>query len=748
MTKTLGTRILIGISSTFVLALTLACTRYALHHFSGAHDVGTPTQHVPVAGLGAADLHLDAPATGAHHLLLDPAALAHLADSARRKTNAFLSVSARADEALAAPVESGYQGFEWAEAVANLSLAWHATGDARYADGAILYLRALLDDRFHVGDKQGGKDVVTHDSGYGIRTFGAYSALGYDWLRDAPRMDAPLKAHVLERLEQWLGWYGSDGYLRDRPIANYFWGYLTTLSFAGLAASGESPNADGWLRRARDALAESVLPTFRDELSGGGWPEGWQYGEYTTVEIALVARAFRTGAGVDVAGKLPWLSQTVTYHTHALLPDQHSVYDGGTWGEHPAKPSAAALAGVIVALEGVDDPRAEEARWLMAHALPPLRREQAWVGLLADRPDAKERSPRAGAPTSLHVAGQGLTFVRSDWSPEAVWASFQAGPPLAEDHQDADQGHFELWRGPDGLLVDGGDSEGSATINHNTLLIDDGGRHLNYPPNQGVWGKKVRTTGFADDGVVAVAVGDIGEAYAPSCAEDGCTKRSVERLVRTFVFVRPSLVVVDDRIVLEKPDFDVTWAAHLTTNPTVAGSLASGVVGASRVDVRTLEPEGAETVALREPTASGEGSHRADHPWGPMWRLEVQSQRGSRERGFLHFITVDRADAAAPPAHRISGEGIRGCIGRVGERRTAVLFADPKNGGQVNLGDGADLVLIAGLEPGKHYRTSIDRSASCSLKVAPTSDATGSVATAGGFVRMSAKECGAPEQSP
>src|SRR4029077_15609290 len=148
-----------------------------------------------------------------------------------------------------------------------------------------------------------------------------------------------------------------------------------------------------------------------------------------------------------------------------------------------------------------------------------------------DQAGAPQHDPHLSAPTSTQLSGQGLTFVRRDWSKSAVCASFQAGPRLFGEHQDADQGHFELWRGADGLLVDGGDSEGSATSNHNTLLVDDGGRHLNYPPNQGVWGTTVRTTRFADDGVVAVAVGDIGEAYAPSCAEDGCTARSVLQIV-------------------------------------------------------------------------------------------------------------------------------------------------------------------------------------------------------------------------
>jgi len=539
----------LGLVALFVFGA-LLCTRCVVHRLSGSRNAKTSVERAPITGLGPPELRLETPAAADHRLLLDARALERLRESAEASTEAFRNVSARADEALAAPLESDYQGFEWADALAELSLMWHATGDRRYADGAVRYLRALLDDRLVVGDKKGGKDVVTHDSGYGIRTFGAYAALGYDWLRGAPGMDAALRAETLERLNQWLTWYASDGYLRDHPTSNYYWGYLTTLAFAGLAASGESRLADDWLTKARDELSTRVLPTLKEDLRGGGWPEGFQYGEYTAVEMALVARAFRTGANIDVAGKMPWLGETVTYHTHALLPDERSVYDGGTWGEHPAKPSAAGLSAVSVALEGVDEQKLEEARWLIHRALPPLVREQCWVALLADRPGARERSPRDGAPTSLSLAGQGLSFFRSDWSATAVWASFQAGPRLAEDHQDADQGHFELWRGSDGLLVDGGDAEGSATINHNTLLVDDEGRHLKYPPNQGVWGTNVHTTHFGDDGAVAVAVCDIGEAYAPSCAEDGCTKRSVESLVRSLVYVRPSLLVVSDRIVL------------------------------------------------------------------------------------------------------------------------------------------------------------------------------------------------------
>lgn len=721
-----------------VTLVLLGCGRLGLRR--DAHDEPRPARKSTPIALEPARPGASKPGASPYRILLDGPALERLRRSAEQRTPAFVYAQTRADEALSRPLDSGYQGFEWADAVASSALSWHATRDSRYAASALRYLNALLDDRLKLGDGQGGDEVVRHDSGYGIRTFGAYTALAYDWLRDAPGMDDNLRRRARERLAAWLAWYQKEGYLRDRPTANYYWGYLTALSWAGLAAAGDDPTADTWLKTAEQELSTRVLPTFRDELRGGGWPEGWQYGEYTTVEIALVARALQQ-AGVDVPGKMPWLGETVTHHLHALLPDEKSVYDGGTWGEHPAKPSGLAMTALGLVLDGVDAARAAQARWLSSEVLPPLKREQAWLGLLADRGGEKPgRSPREGAPTSLHLPGQGLTFARSDWSKAAVWVSFQAGPRLAEDHQDSDQGHFELARGADLLLVDGGGSEGSATINHNTLLVDDAGEHLNYTPNQGVWGAKVKTTRFGDDGVVVVAVGDIADAYSPKCVIHGCRKRAVEKLTRSFVFVRPQLLVIDDEVVLTSPDYGLVWAAHVTQPPTLAVELASVVVGESRVDVRTIELAGASRSAPREPTPSGEGSHRLNQPWGPMWRLEVATPRSQKERELTHVITTGAKGDAPAPSARLRGERLRGARVDVGGRAIAVLFSSGHEDGKVALGGSVDELVIAGLEPGKRYAVTVD-APSCRLQLSASKAPGDAAATSGGFLRTSAK-CG------
>ena len=142
----------------------------------------SPKRGPPVA-IGPEKLALTPPREAEHRIVLDRARLAQLREQAKLASPAWRAVAARCDEAVRESIPSGYQGFDWADAVANLSLCWNATGRLAYAESALQYLNALLDDRFAVGDRKGGARVVRHDSGYGIRTFGAYTALGYDWLR-------------------------------------------------------------------------------------------------------------------------------------------------------------------------------------------------------------------------------------------------------------------------------------------------------------------------------------------------------------------------------------------------------------------------------------------------------------------------------------------------------------------------------------------------------------------------------------
>ncbi|HUH02458.1 MAG TPA: heparinase II/III family protein, partial [Kofleriaceae bacterium] len=382
---------------------------------------------------------------------------------------------------------------------------------------------------------------------------------------------------------------------------------------------------------------------------------------------------------------------------------------------------------------------AAQARFVAEKLFPRHPKKYIWMTLLGERVGAELTDPRAPDVLSNHLPGPGLTIARSSWDADAVWTSFQAGPKIAVDHQHNDQGHFELWRGSDALLVDGGGPFAFATINHNTLLIDDGGRVLNYPPNQGVWARASRTVAFGDDGRAVVAVGDLGDAWAPKCALAGCSERAVTSAVRTMVYVRPATLVIDDRVEVDRDDVGVTWAAHVATNPTLGPGLASAVIGGSRVDVRTLLPAGVAATAPKEPTVKESHVYKKNDPRGDMWRLEVASVVGSRARSFLHWITADAAGQAPAAATAISGTGLRGGIGVRGGETVAVLFSETSAGGTAVVGTGAEVIVIAGLTPGESYAVSArGGDGGCAVSIAPGA---GLTATSGGFVRVAAPGC-------
>jgi hypothetical protein len=218
----------------------------------------------------------------------------------------------------------------------------------------------------------------------------------------------------------------------------------------------------------------------------------------------------------------------------------------------------------------------------------------------------------------------------------------------------------------------------------------------------------MRITRFADDGRDAIVSGDFGEAYAPSCAEDGCSQRSVRSARRAIVYVRPGVVVIDDRVALDDASFGVTWAAHFATAPTVKGASASATAGGSRVDVATLFPADAHAAVVREPTKTGDGPYRANEPWGPMWRLEVASPTGARERRFLHVIVAGAKSGREPFVRFLDGNGLTGAlVNDVSDGLDAdgvdVLFADNERGGDGLVAPASDRVIVVGLRPDARY---------------------------------------------
>ncbi|HLU64790.1 MAG TPA: hypothetical protein VKZ63_00855, partial [Kofleriaceae bacterium] len=557
-----------------------------------------------------------------------------------------------------------------------------------------------------------------------IRAYGLYAALAYDWLHDAPGMEE-LRPIILERLDAWLDWYIEGGYLNDSPYSNYFWGYFASLAMAGLATAGESDSAERWLGKTRELLEKRVIPGFQSGLKGGEWAEGWQYGQLVAMEVALLVDAFHTATGTDYAPSLSWLGEIVDAQLHRTHPDRKSWYGNGTQHERPPPPDGSALASALLVLDRTDPQRAAHARYMLRRMFPPLGRERLWFAFVSDRPDAPDQDPRRPDRIAYHLSGPGQTFMRSSWREDAVWVSFQAGARVAVDHQQNDQGHFEIWRGSDALVSDFATEGGYATINHNSILIDDGGDVLNYVPNQGVWARSSRTVAWHDSGVAVVVVGDLADAWAPKCVERGCDDRSVKKAVRTLVYLRPDVVVTHDDIELTEGGYGATWIAHVRSKPRVAGAAASATAGGSRLDLIALGPERPAVRVVQEPTPSEDHIYRANRPDGEVWRLEIDTPRGKPARRIVSWMRASDASAPAAEVTPVRGGGLVGGVGQVGSAATAVLFAGGPAGGAAEVPAAATRALVVGLEPRGAYRVGVTRGGkgTCRLSVAQASTA-------------------------
>jgi hypothetical protein len=609
----------------------------------------------------------------------------------------------------------GYLGLQWGDAIGTLVTCYYATGDKSYRDRAIKYVRALLDDKQRVGDGEGGDKVVRGNSGYPIRAFGVYAALAYDWLHDEPGMEE-LRPLIIERLDAWLGWYIESGYLNDSPYSNYFWGYFTALAMAGLATDGEAEQSAAWLAKMRELLDGKIIPGFHARLKGGEWAEGWQYGQLVAMEVALVVDALRTATGADYSVRFPWLVEIVDAYLHRMRPDRTSVYGNGTQAVVPPPPDPSGLASALLVLDWANPEAAAKGRFLVRRLSPKLGNERQWFSFVADRPDGKEVDPRSPDKLSYHLAGPGQTFLRSSWKENAVWVAFQAGPRVAIDHQHNDQGHFEIWRGRDALISDFAEEHGYATINHNSILIDDGGKVVRYAPNQSVYGVKSSTLRWHDGGDAAVMVGDLTDSWDPKCVLRGCSERAVTKVVRTLVYLRPNVVVTDDVVELTEDETRVAWAAHVTSAPEVVGGRASAVVGGSRVDVHAIAPDGARVVAVKEPTSKSDHIYEANVPKGDVWRIEIETPRGSESRRMRAWVRAANANAAPDQVTTVRGAGLAGVVGAVEAARVAVLFADKVDGGEATVPGPVGRAFVVGLAPGEAYRA--EAQAGCKIRLA------------------------------
>lgn len=427
------------------------------------------------------------------------------------------------------------------------------------------------------GNGLGGVNSVQPDGpGYPMRTFNPGLAKTYDALLDSGLLTPALRAEFYGVLNRQVDWCTSFCY-ENSGIGGNVGNYFIRGLFGGTFATAYATDADNPLALQRKAQANTLLAQVYEGivkfLPGGYGPQG-QYANGTTNDILELMSLYRDVTGLDLIARLDWTRNLAAATIHGTKPDLDTFYDGGDWDGLPAVPLDAAMQAFLQYQP--DHPTAPFARKLVQE----LGQMPASPGTVTDY--------RNSYPLSYF--GQGSPFyARSDWGPNAVWMSLTANDTGAVVHQHRDAGHFTINRGGDCLLKNAGGYDYTASLYHNTILIDDraiGGYTpvIVYPPGQGWWGRDAQLTKHADGGAHAYAQADFAHSYVNN---DG-VRNSVTRALRSMVFLRPGTFVVFDQIQTAHPAIRKAFNVNFGGTLTSAAGIWSATLNQSRLFMQPL----------------------------------------------------------------------------------------------------------------------------------------------------------------
>ena len=526
----------------------------------------------------------------------------------------------------------GADGYSWPGTAVACAFAYRATQNPVFLTTAIKYWNASLDDDQTMGDGLGcvaGANpnwqswatsgagptppiiiTVTHDTGYPMRWYGPYIALTYDWLHDAPGVDAALLTHTRTCLGAWVDYYTKDGYHNDEPGANYNAGFALGKTLTAIALGGEDgANSDRrWMETVTDlfgtllvgkGLAGAADPVGMPAgvLAGGDWGEGWQYGPLSVLEYAVAAHALEA-AGVPLPDMDAWTNSLVVRYVQATVPTDDGVFnsngDFDSSDVYP-RPNSGPLDAVLIGSSS--DQAASWAAFVEKDQ--GVKGSFIWSALAEARKvtpaDYRAQTP---PPAPWYLArGTRTVFARTSWTPDAFWGVFSSPPQVNSDHHHFSAGNVVFSRGADHLLVDPSNYGEPGTLETDAPTVDSPGVMGDYAPSQTPWSEAelLWARGTAD--AVFAARGDFARAFTWN--NEMC---DIKYAHREWVMLPEGEMVLVDRAQTADATHDLYVSLHANTAGTLKlqDGTATGTVGGSKVAIHGVVLSGAKP-AITQP---------------------------------------------------------------------------------------------------------------------------------------------------
>ncbi len=599
-----------------------------------------------------------------------------------------------------------YDESELARIAKVMAFEYLMTGDSIYADRA----RAVL-LRLASFDRQHWSDLRDQIQDLGLGWIGLSWMLALDWAYDG------LAAHPADLQAIADGTAVFVDYLlemyKHSDFNNHFYLGRSPVLLAGLtlhATGMRDADAQRYLAEGFDFLFNHEHPAL-NAVAGdmGGWHESLGYfdGEMGS-PMVIDYDGLRTATGLDFWQDSSFFRTLPAWYLASTVNHDRSIIHWADQGKNrwstaldgsasEGKGVRGYLTGVHKNLARLGYPEAEQAQTLLDDLIGVFYDSGNYaesyykVAHLNDVLWYQPGAPTSGLPQgrrSDHFDALGEVILREGSQPDDAMAMF-ACARFRGGHQQSDNGHFSIWRSGY-LAVDSGfyDGWGSShhmnyarrTIAHNTLTItlpgesftntdnNDGGQawscntdYYNNPAEDPACDACDMVLSTWPDPAFDFIAADLTRSYSPDKAAS---------VTRQFVFIRPDLFVVHDRVESTDAAYPKRFLIH--------GQAAFSQVGdAWRVDhdqgrmfLQTVLPAGAQVTQVggaghewevggtNYPPSRGEefaGTHR----------LEIAPAGPAAFDAFLHVLQVADQTLSAPAAATgLSAAGATGVLVR------------------------------------------------------------------------------------
>lgn len=574
------------------------------------------------------------------------------------------------------------------------AMFYKITGNTTYRDFAIARVGKLVNENM-TEINAGRVPGVAYDSFLYVGEVMSDVALVYDWAFDG--LTSAQKTQWIDFMNQTLNnvwnhssgsWGGVawtwSGWATDDPFNNYHYSFMEATALVGLATSGENPKAQTWLTMFRNTkFANSLVPRFNAQLTGGGSIEGTNYG----VSLKRLFRLYdwwERSTGERIADLTPQTRNSINWMVHQITPDTKYLVSHGDQSRDHAAPFFDYNREYLLAAMSLypqDRVSATANLMLKGSTLPAMSANFEAVWDFLYKAPTLPSANLTDLSTAWYGAGTGSVFMRSAWAdPTATFAAVQCGEQF-ESHQHQEQGSFQIFRGewlaPTGNRFSRSGLQGSVQSKNNSHFVDGSGA--------------VQQIGLDYvSGKCSMAAVSHGSDYTYASMKMTPVYNghpSVAKHEREFIFIRPSTFVVFDRVVAKSTSTKRVWSLNLPKAPASISGDRLTFVGekSNRMDVHRVAPSGLSYQVTPFEFASTDLDTNC---CTAATHIDVVDSSASTTTYFLHVIgtggnatSSSVASTTSSPATGMTGTQINLTDGRV----VTVRFNNATTGGTIEI---------------------------------------------------------------